>query len=143
MHIGSSQSLFSSSSSQACGFVKSANPGKRGRSFCMKRQHKSSGATVLHWDGPRTGRERPPASGCATTCRMCALLTCFDSSCAGLGGPSKSWPSAAGGSVQPQPTLPPARPARVTPATTGCSSHSGTTTTCPRAACASTTRPRA
>lgn len=41
--------------SQACGFVKFANPGKRERSFYMKRQHKSNGATMHHWDGLRTG----------------------------------------------------------------------------------------
>lgn len=136
-----SLSSSSSSSSQACGFVKSANPGKRGRSFCMKRQHKSKGATALRWDGPRTGTEglqltaEPPAA--------LLLLPHFDSPCVGLGGPSRSWPCAAGGSVPPRPTRPPARPVRVTPATTGCSFHSGTTTTCPRAACASTARPRA
>lgn len=29
----------------------------------MKRQHKSKGATVPHWDGPKTGTIRPPANG--------------------------------------------------------------------------------
>lgn len=63
-------------------------------------------------------------------------------SSAGRGGPSKSWAGVVGGSAQPRPTRPRARPVRVTPATTGCSSRCGMTTTCHRAACASTTRPR-
>lgn len=114
----------------------------------MKRQHKSKGATVLLWGGPRTGTETPEANGVllyissVTNCHIFALLTCFRPSSVGLGGPSKSWLCAAGGSVQHQPTLPPARPVRVTPATTGCCFHNGTTTTCPRAACALTAKPR-
>lgn len=48
--------------SQACGFVKSASPGKRERRFYTKRQHKSNGATMHRWDGPRTGKDLPLAN---------------------------------------------------------------------------------
>lgn len=61
----------------------------------------------------------------------------------GRGGPSRSWVAAVGGSAPPQPTLPPAPPARVTPATTGCFFRCAETTTSRTAACTSTTRPRA
>lgn len=49
----------------------------------MKRQHKSKGATVLRWDGPRTGTETPEVNGVllhisgGTKCHICALLTSF------------------------------------------------------------------
>lgn len=133
----------------------------------MKRQHKSNGATTPRWDGPRTGKEAPSANGVVfsvspvesqqryanhrlSAFTAASLLTHLKHprdlpmpSSTGRGGPSKSWAGVVGGSARPRPTRPRARPVRVTPVTTGCSSRCGTTTTCHRAACASTTRPRA
>lgn len=70
-------------------------------------------------------------------------LTRLLTSSAGQDGPSKSLAGVVGGSAQPRPTHPPAPPARVTLVTTGCFFPCGRMTTCHRAACASTTRPRA
>lgn len=170
--------------SQACGFVKSASPGKRERRFYTKRQHKSNGATMHHWDGPRTGKDLPlanviPVERCSETSCVWAkantvlspewllfslhfsslpslsmskrtlvwhrvtVLTILPSPSAGRGGLSRSSVGVVGGSARPQPTHPPAPPAKVTPVTTGCFFPCGRTTACHRAACASTTRPRA
>lgn len=58
-------------------------------------------------------------------------------------GLSRSWAGVVGGSDQTQPTHLPAHPARVTPVMTDCFFPCVRMMTCHRAACASTTRPRA
>lgn len=150
-HLGVCELVLLTPSLQACGFVKSANPGKRERGFYTKRQHKSNGATTRRWGGPRTGRrERLTGSHVnISSHRICPthvsalVLNGPLSFSSGRAVPSRSWAGVAGESARPRPTPPPAPPARVTPATTGCFFRCGTTATCRRTACASTTRPRA
>lgn len=131
--------------SKACGFVRSANRGKRPRCFSRKSHRSSNTATARHRVDPKTGEiytiSLAPPFGLFGR-RQHSLQNQNVLFTTDRGGPSRSWAGGVNRSVRPLPTRPPAPPATVTRATTSCSSLCGKTTTSRRATFALTTRPR-